>query len=57
MLYAKDPIGTRCIDMERMVLRVGLEKRLILLINIIGLLFQLSDLYIQLQLRLILYIF
>ena len=53
VLDARDPIGMRCIDMERMVLRVSPEKHLVLLINKIGLLFQRSDLYIQLQFHLI----
>jgi len=36
VLDARDPLGTRCTDMERMVLRAGPEKRLVLLINKIG---------------------
>ena len=57
VLDVRDPIGTRCIDMELMVLRVGPEKHPVLIINKIGLFFQLSDLYMQLQFRLIFYIF
>lgn len=37
VLDARDPLGTRCTDMERMVLRAGPEKRLVLLINKIDL--------------------
>ena len=33
VLDVRDPIGTRCIDMERMVLRAGPEKCMVLLIN------------------------
>lgn len=36
MLDARDPIGTRCGDMEKMVMRAGPEKHLVLLLNKIG---------------------
>ncbi|GLJ31122.1 hypothetical protein SUGI_0623190 [Cryptomeria japonica] len=37
VLDARDPLGSRCIDMEQMVLKTGAEKRLILLLNKIDL--------------------
>eukprot|EP00252_Welwitschia_mirabilis_P018350 TRINITY_DN40782_c0_g1_i1.p1 TRINITY_DN40782_c0_g1~~TRINITY_DN40782_c0_g1_i1.p1 ORF type:complete len:629 (-),score=180.64 TRINITY_DN40782_c0_g1_i1:431-2317(-) len=37
VLDARDPLGTRCIDLERMVMRAGAEKRLVLLLNKIDL--------------------
>ncbi|XP_071689403.1 guanine nucleotide-binding protein-like NSN1 [Rutidosis leptorrhynchoides] len=37
VLDARDPIGTRCIDMEKMVLKAGPEKNLVLLLNKIDL--------------------
>ncbi|VFQ68308.1 unnamed protein product [Cuscuta campestris] len=37
VLDARDPLGTRCIDMENMVMRSGPDKRLILLLNKIDL--------------------
>ncbi|KVI12324.1 GTP binding domain-containing protein, partial [Cynara cardunculus var. scolymus] len=36
VLDARDPLGTRCADMEKMVLRAGPEKHLVLLLNKIG---------------------
>jgi len=36
VLDARDPLGTRCIDMERMVLKAGADKHLVLLLNKIG---------------------
>ena len=36
VLDARDPIGTRCGDMEKMVMRAGPEKHLVLLLNKIG---------------------
>lgn len=36
VLDARDPIGTRCNDMEKMVLKAGPEKHLVLLLNKIG---------------------
>lgn len=33
---ARDPLGTRCVDMERMVMKSGADKRLVLLLNKIG---------------------
>lgn len=36
VLDARDPLGTRCIDMERMVLQAGPNKHLVLLLNKIG---------------------
>ncbi|KAL9262606.1 Guanine nucleotide-binding protein-like NSN1-like protein [Drosera capensis] len=37
VLDARDPLGTRCVDMESMVLRSGPEKKLVLLLNKIDL--------------------
>ncbi|CAL5424972.1 unnamed protein product [Camellia sinensis] len=37
VLDARDPLGTRCIDMERMVLKSGVDKHLVLLLNKIDL--------------------
>ncbi|EXC24184.1 Guanine nucleotide-binding protein-like 3-like protein [Morus notabilis] len=37
VLDARDPLGTRCIDMEKMVLKSGPEKHLVLLLNKIDL--------------------
>ncbi|XP_019196647.1 PREDICTED: guanine nucleotide-binding protein-like NSN1 [Ipomoea nil] len=37
VLDARDPLGTRCIDMEKMVMRSGHEKHLVLLLNKIDL--------------------
>lgn len=36
VLDARDPLGTRCVDMEKMVLRSGPDKHLVLLLNKIG---------------------
>ncbi|KAL9254345.1 Guanine nucleotide-binding protein-like NSN1-like protein [Drosera capensis] len=33
VLDARDPLGTRCVDMESMVLRSGPDKKLVLLLN------------------------
>ncbi|KAG9439022.1 hypothetical protein H6P81_019187 [Aristolochia fimbriata] len=37
VLDARDPLGTRCVDMEKMVFKSGPEKRLVLLLNKIDL--------------------
>ncbi|KAM7521799.1 hypothetical protein LguiA_011701 [Lonicera macranthoides] len=37
VLDARDPLGTRCVDMENMVIRAGPEKHLVLLLNKIDL--------------------
>lgn len=37
VLDARDPLGTRCVDMEKMVLKSGPEKHLVLLLNKIDL--------------------
>uniref|UniRef100_A0A0V0IJ45 Putative guanine nucleotide-binding protein-like 3-like n=1 Tax=Solanum chacoense TaxID=4108 RepID=A0A0V0IJ45_SOLCH len=37
VLDARDPLGTRCLDMEKMVMRAGPEKHLVLLLNKIDL--------------------
>ncbi|XP_047316067.1 guanine nucleotide-binding protein-like NSN1 [Impatiens glandulifera] len=37
VLDARDPLGTRCVDMERMVMKSGYEKHLVLLLNKIDL--------------------
>ncbi|GAA0140340.1 hypothetical protein LIER_35221 [Lithospermum erythrorhizon] len=37
VLDARDPLGTRCSDMEKMVMKSGAEKRLVLLLNKIDL--------------------
>lgn len=37
VLDARDPIGTRCVDMEKMVIKAGHEKHLVLLLNKIDL--------------------
>lgn len=36
VLDARDPLGTRCVDMEKMVIKSGPEKHLVLLLNKIG---------------------
>ena len=36
VLDARDPLGTRCVDMERMVMKSGVDKHLVLLLNKIG---------------------
>lgn len=36
VLDARDPLGTRCIDMEKMVRKVDPSKRIVLLLNKIG---------------------
>lgn len=36
VLDARDPLGTRCLDMEKMVIRAGPDKHLVLLLNKIG---------------------
>lgn len=36
VLDARDPLGTRCTDLEKMVLKAGPEKHLVLLLNKIG---------------------
>lgn len=36
VLDARDPLGTRCLDMEKMVMRSGPGKHLVLLLNKIG---------------------
>ncbi|KAL5067032.1 hypothetical protein RYX36_017919 [Vicia faba] len=37
VLDARDPLGTRCVDIEKMVMKAGPEKRLVLLLNKIDL--------------------
>lgn len=37
VLDARDPLGTRCVDMEKMVMKSGAEKHLVLLLNKIDL--------------------
>lgn len=39
VLDARDPLGTRCVDMEKMVLKSDPNKRIVLLLNKIGKLF------------------
>jgi hypothetical protein len=36
VLDARDPLGTRCIDMEKLVMKSGPNKHLVLLLNKIG---------------------
>lgn len=36
VIDARDPLGTRCIDMEKMVRKSGPDKHLVLLLNKIG---------------------
>lgn len=36
VLDARDPLGTRCIDMEKMVMKADPSKRIVLLLNKIG---------------------
>lgn len=38
VLDARDPLGTRCVDMEKMVRSSGPDKHLVLLLNKIGML-------------------
>lgn len=42
VLDARDPLGTRCVDMEKMVMKSGPEKHIVLLLNKIGLLLSLT---------------
>lgn len=42
VLDARDPLGTRCVDMEKMILKSDPNKRLILLLNKIGISFFIS---------------
>ena len=42
VLDARDPLGTRCIDMEKLVMKAGPNKHLVLLLNKIGNPFALS---------------
>ena len=41
VLDARDPLGTRCVDMEKLVMKAGPNKHLVLLLNKIGNLFSL----------------
>lgn len=36
VLDARDPLGTRCGDMEKMVMKAGPDKHIVLLLNKIG---------------------
>lgn len=45
VLDARDPLGTRCIDMERMVRKADPSKRIVLLLNKIGIMQHLLSLY------------
>lgn len=36
VLDARDPVGSRCVDMEKMVLKTDPNKRIVLLLNKIG---------------------
>lgn len=36
VLDARDPLGCRCLDVERLVRRSGADKKVILLLNKIG---------------------
>lgn len=36
VLDARDPLGTRCFDMEKLVMKSGPDKHLVLLLNKIG---------------------
>lgn len=36
VLDARDPLGTRCVDMEKMAMKAGPDKHLVLLLNKIG---------------------
>lgn len=36
VLDARDPLGSRCVELERMVHKAGPQKRVILLLNKIG---------------------
>ena len=36
VLDARDPLGSRCLDVERFVRRSGADKKIILLLNKIG---------------------
>ncbi|KAJ1432425.1 P-loop containing nucleoside triphosphate hydrolase, partial [Sesbania bispinosa] len=36
VLDARDPLGTRCVDIEKMVMKMGPDKHLVLLLNKIG---------------------
>jgi hypothetical protein len=38
VLDARDPLGTRCVDMERLLMKSGPNKHLVLLLNKIGIL-------------------
>jgi nuclear GTP-binding protein len=43
VLDARDPLGTRCIDMEKMVTKADPTKRIVLLLNKIGMMQLLID--------------
>lgn len=45
VLDARDPLGTRCVDMEKMVMKAGPDKHLVLLLNKIGTAFVFSFCY------------
>ena len=45
VLDARDPLGTRCVDMEKLVMKAGPNKHLVLLLNKIG---NLCSLYLPL---------
>lgn len=36
VIDARDPLGTRCVDMEKMAMKSGPNKHLVLLLNKIG---------------------
>lgn len=46
VLDARDPLGTRCVDMEEMVRKSGPEKHLVLLLNKIGNFFALLIIFV-----------
>lgn len=46
VLDARDPLGTRCVDMEKMVFKIDPSKKIVLLLNKIGMQYFKIDIYL-----------